>query len=82
MGVTTGYRYLTPASRRNWPQRTFISLITDYSIWDGFDIEGWPATTILRGSVVVDNGQLNATLGGGQFIRRKVDAEVTNWPVC
>ena len=28
MGVTTGYRYLTPASRRNWPQRTFISLTT------------------------------------------------------
>jgi len=56
--------------------------ITDYSIWDGFEIEGWPSTTILRGSVVVENGQLNATLGGGQFLPRKVDAEVTNRPVC
>ena len=29
--------------------------ITDYSIWEGFEIEGWPATTILRGNVVVEN---------------------------
>jgi dihydropyrimidinase len=56
--------------------------ITDYSIWDGFEIEGWPTTTILRGKVVVENGQLHATLGGGQFLRRKVDPAVTNGPVC
>ena len=56
--------------------------ISDYSIWDGFDIEGWPATTILRGKVVMENGQLSATLGEGQFLRRKVDPEVTNRPAC
>jgi dihydropyrimidinase len=56
--------------------------ITDYSIWDGFDIEGWPVLTILRGAVAVEDGELKATLGGGQFLRRKVDAEVTNRPVC
>ena len=56
--------------------------ITDYSIWDGFDIEGWPVTTILRGKVAVENGQLIAKLGDGQFLRRKVDSDVTNRPVC
>ena len=56
--------------------------ISDYSIWEGFEIEGWPTTTILRGTVVVENGQLNATLGGGQFLRRKVDSDVTNRPAC
>ncbi len=56
--------------------------ISDYSIWEGFEIEGWPTTTILRGSVVMENGQLNATLGGGQFLRRKVDSDVTNRPAC
>ena len=56
--------------------------ITDYSIWEGFEIEGWPSTTILRGSVVVENGQLHATLGGGQFIRRKVATDITNRPAC
>ena len=56
--------------------------ITDYSIWSGFEIQGWPTTTILRGTVVVENGQLNATLGGGQFLRRKVDSNITNRPAC
>ena len=56
--------------------------ITDYSIWEGFDIEGWPVTTILRGKVVVESGQFSGTLGGGQFLRRKVDPEVTNRPAC
>ncbi len=56
--------------------------ISDYSIWEGFEIEGWPTTTILRGTVVMENGQLNATLGGGQFLRRKVDSNITNRPAC
>ena len=52
--------------------------ITDYSIWDGFDIEGWPVMTILRGTVVVEDGQFTGRLGGGQFVRRKVDTTVAN----
>ncbi len=55
--------------------------ISDYSIWEGFDIEGWPTTTILRGNVVVENGTFNAAPGSGQFLRRKVDPAVTNRPV-
>ncbi len=30
----------------------------------------------------VEDGELKATLGGGQFLRRKVDREVANKPVC
>ena len=56
--------------------------ITDYSIWDGFDIEGWPTTTILRGKVVVENGQFNGATGDGKFQSRKVDPEFTNRPAC
>jgi dihydropyrimidinase len=56
--------------------------ITDYSIWEGFEVEGWPVMTILRGAVAVENGRLNTRLGSGQFLRRKVDPEVTNRPAC
>ncbi|MFQ6028941.1 MAG: amidohydrolase family protein [Dehalococcoidia bacterium] len=56
--------------------------ITDYSIWEGFEVEGWPVMTILRGTVAVENGQLNTNRGSGQFVRRKVDAEVVNRPAC
>ncbi len=56
--------------------------ISDYSIWDSFDIEGWPVMTILRGQVAVENGELHATRGQGQFLRRKVDQDYTNRPAC
>ena len=56
--------------------------ITDYSIWEGFPVEGWPVMTILRGAVAVENGQLNTSLGSGKFLPRKVNPEVTNRPAC
>ena len=27
--------------------------ISDYSIWEDFEIEGWPVMTIMRGTVAV-----------------------------
>jgi dihydropyrimidinase len=56
--------------------------ISDYSIWEGFPVEGWPVMTILRGAVAVENGQLNTSLGSGKFLSRKVNPEVTNRPTC
>ena len=56
--------------------------ITDYSIWEGFPVEGWPVMTILRGTVAVENGHLNTSLGSGQFLPRKLNPEVTNRPAC
>ena len=56
--------------------------ITDYSIWEGFQAAGWPVMTILRGKVAVENGEFKASLGDGQFLRRKIDPEVTNRPAC
>ncbi|MFP6636330.1 MAG: amidohydrolase family protein, partial [Dehalococcoidia bacterium] len=35
--------------------------LEDYSIWVGWDIQGWPSTTVLRGKVMVEDGNL---LGG------------------
>ena len=56
--------------------------ISDYSIWEGFPVEGWPVMTILRGTVAVENGQLNTSLGSGKFLSRKLNPEVTNRPAC
>jgi dihydropyrimidinase len=56
--------------------------ISDYSIWEGFDIQGWPVTTILRGKVVVEDGEFRAAPGSGQWLPRKVDPEFTNRPSC
>ena len=56
--------------------------IGDYSIWEGWEINGWPVTTILRGKVVVENGQFFGNLGDGQFIPRKIDQDILNRPAC
>ena len=55
--------------------------ISDYSIWEGFEIEGWPVLTIMRGTVAVEDGRLTAPAGGGQWLPRKLDREVTRRPI-
>ena len=40
----------------------------DYSIWDGWELEGVPVLTMLRGAILVENGQWSGPSGMGQFI--------------
>jgi dihydropyrimidinase len=40
----------------------------DYSIWDGWNFEGIPVLTMLRGNILVENGQWIGSSGIGQFI--------------
>jgi dihydropyrimidinase len=53
---------------------------TDYSPWEGWEIAGWPVLTILRGKVVVENGQLNAQPSDGRRLKRKVAGEIVRAP--
>ena len=53
---------------------------TDYTPWEGHDIFAWPVLTILRGKVVVENGQFFGHLGEGRYLKRKIAAEVLNGP--
>ncbi|MDP6550144.1 MAG: amidohydrolase family protein [Dehalococcoidia bacterium] len=72
--------FIDPSFKRPLAKADFH--ITDYSIWEGFDVEGWPVLTILRGKVVVENGELKSSLGSGKFQTRKVDPEFVNRPAC
>jgi len=54
--------------------------VSDYSPWEGWRVEGWPVTTILRGKVIVENGKLAASLGYGQLVPRKVDPVILRRP--
>ena len=56
--------------------------ISDYSIWEGWEIRGWPVLTMLRGTVVVENGRLHSSLGSGQLVPRKIDSVVLTRPMC
>jgi dihydropyrimidinase len=55
--------------------------VRDYSPWEGWPLEGWPTTVLLRGKVMVDNGQLLGGPADGQLIPRKIDPAVLNRPV-
>lgn len=56
--------------------------VSDYSPWEGWEVRGWPVTTILRGKVIVEHGRFSGRPGDGQLVRRKIDAEVLGRPVC
>ena len=55
---------------------------TDYSIWEGWELEGYPVTTILRGKVIVEGGELKGNPEYGRFIKRGIPPEVLERPVC
>ena len=53
---------------------------TDYTPWEGHDIFAWPAMTILRGQVKVENGRYLGKVGDGVHLKRKIPAEIINGP--
>ncbi|MGH8012205.1 MAG: amidohydrolase family protein, partial [Candidatus Binataceae bacterium] len=69
---------LDPAIKKTLSRTDFH--VSDYSPWEGWQVAGWPVTTILRGKVIVENGQLFGKLGEGQLIPRKIDPVVLRRP--
>jgi dihydropyrimidinase len=47
--------------------------LRDYSPWEGWEVEGWPTTVLLRGNVMVEDGQLVGQPTVGKLISRKID---------
>ncbi len=43
----------------------------DYTPYEGLDVQGWPASVILRGRVMVRDGVLAVDPGAGSYLRRK-----------
>ena len=44
---------------------------SDYSVYEGWKVTGWPVTTIRRGEVVYDGGKIIGQAGSGQLVRRE-----------
>jgi dihydropyrimidinase len=45
----------------------------DWTPYDGFKVKGWPAVTISRGDVIVENGEFRGAPGRGKFVKRRLD---------
>ncbi len=53
---------------------------TDYTPWEGHDIFAWPQTTILRGKIMVENGELLGQPGDGHYLKRKIPSDILAGP--
>jgi dihydropyrimidinase len=72
--------FIDPSIRKTLARDDFH--VADYSPWEGWSVEGWPVTTILRGRVIADHGKLVGTTSDGQWLPRKIDGAVLARPVC
>ncbi len=46
--------------------------ISDFSLFEGKELKGWPVLTMVRGCVVMENGEITGQEGGGRFVPRPV----------
>ncbi|MBI2202457.1 MAG: amidohydrolase family protein [Candidatus Rokubacteria bacterium] len=54
----------------------------DHSVWAGTEIHGWPVTTILRGTILVEDGKFFGAQAGRLLGDRKTPAEVLSGAAC
>jgi dihydropyrimidinase len=46
---------------------------SDYSVYEGRKVKGWPVKTLVRGQVVMENGNIFSEPGNGEFIFRNLE---------
>ncbi len=45
---------------------------SDYSVYEGWNLKGWPVKTIVRGQVIAEDFKLTGKPGYGKFVKRPV----------
>ncbi|QEI06748.1 dihydroorotase family protein [Pigmentiphaga aceris] len=48
---------------------------SDYSLYDGWDLKGWPVRTIVRGETVMQDGKITGRPGYGQYLARTMNTD-------
>ena len=46
---------------------------SDYIVYEGRNLKGWPVKTIVRGEIVADDFEVVGNLGHGKLVERKID---------
>src|SRR5262252_6011578 len=79
-GSDADFAVMDPAIRKTLTKDDFH--VTDYSPWEGWQVSGWPAVTILRGRMIAERGKLMGSTSDGQLLLRKLDPQVLQRPAC
>jgi dihydropyrimidinase len=61
-------------NRREIIRQEILHHGADYTPWEGFEVTGWPVTTLLRGQVVAEGGRIVGAKGAGRILARDVSA--------
>ena len=54
---------------------------TDYTPWEGYEAAAWPTLTVLRGKIMMEDGEFKGDLEDGKFVKRKISEDVRQRPV-
>jgi dihydropyrimidinase len=79
-GSDADFALMDPAIKKTLTKEDFH--VTDYSPWEGWQVAGWPAVTILRGRVIAERGKLLGSVSDGRLLLRKLDPQVLQRPIC
>jgi len=64
---------LVDLSRERIVNSAELGSYSDYSLYDGWNLKGWPVRTIVRGVTVMDDGKIVGPAGHGRYLRRTMD---------
>ena len=56
--------------RENVLKSSDIAQYSDYILYEGLKVKGYPETTMIRGKIVAQNGTVVGDTGWGRFVRR------------
>ena len=48
----------------------FFGAFSDYIVYEGWNLRGWPITTMVRGKLVTEDMQIVGKLGHGKLVPR------------
>jgi len=54
---------------------------TDYTPWEGFEAAAWPSLTVLRGKIMMRDGEFFGDTRDGMYVKRWIAEDVRSGPV-
>ena len=57
------------------------AVLADWGLYDGWELKGWPTRTIVRGTVVMEDGKLTGEEGYGEYVARPPLPARPDWAI-